>query len=119
MFQAGVWPELNKAEYVKFKAALMRVYRLVAFDAYHDRAAMKESGEWMSDGDAVSAAGQMHPATLLRFLRLMTAIRMARKASWEVWCILYAAKCAVRSWIMAVLADVRWLVASSPLFFGC
>ena len=46
----------------------------------------------------------------------MTAIRMARKATWTIWCLLYAAKGAARSWIMAVRSDIRWLVACSPLF---
>ena len=70
----------------------------------------------MSDEDIVSASGQVHPATLLRFLRLMTATRMARKTSWSIWCLLYAAKGAAQSWIMAVHPDIRWLAACAPLF---
>ena len=59
---------------------------------------------------------QLHPAVLMRYLRLMTAIRLATRASWNCWCILFVARGHTRSWLTSLHNDIRWLVASSPLF---
>ena len=46
----------------------------------------------------------------------MTAIRMACRASWNIWCILYAARDHERSWLKSLHGDIRWLASSSSLF---
>lgn len=107
---------LQKSEYQKCKISLVWAYKLVAHDPCTDVAKQKEEGDWMSDDFIVAVSGHLHPAELLRFLRLMTSIRMAWKASWKMWCILYAAKGANRAWATEVHEDIRWLVSCSPLF---
>ena len=91
LFQSGCWPTLKRTEYQKCKTMLIRAYRLVTFDGYSERPQYTGNTEWLSDDQVVTIACQFHHAVLLRYLRLMIAITMASRASWNVWCILFAA----------------------------
>ena len=64
---------------------------------------------WRS-GDAVClAVGLLHPAVLVRYMRLCIAVRLARRAPRKCWEALFVARFAKRSWREAVLEDLRWL----------
>ena len=117
LFQAGAWPELHIGEYKSCKAALIRTYKLACFDAYGN-GGYTEAGDFdkLSDGEVILRAEQVHPAVLLRVLRLLSSIRMACKASWETWCLLFAAHGSKRSWTKALLADIKWLVEATVTF---
>ena len=66
LFQAGFWPMLAKSEYQRGTTALIRLYKLVCTDPYHDDVAAADVGEeWMSDDNVVASSGQMHPAVIL------------------------------------------------------
>ena len=59
---------------------------------------------------------QLHPAVLLRYMRLTTSIRLANRASWHTWCMIFAGYRAPRSWLSALHRDIRWLAASTKTF---
>lgn len=90
LFQAGAWPELLIGEYKSCNAALIRTYKLACFDAYGN-GGYTEDGEFssLSDSEVILRSEQVHPAVLLRVLRLLASIRMAVKASWNTWCLLF------------------------------
>lgn len=128
VFQCGCWPILTSSEYRTCKTAIVKVYKLVCSDAYMVTDGNSHSCDdalpdniaadthWRSDDEIVDIAQQLHPAVLLRLQRLCTSIRMAVRAPWEVWKVLYAAKDATSSWVNAVHADIRCFAAASSTF---
>ena len=105
-FHAGCWPMLHAAEYQAFKAAIVRLYRML-WVAEDDEDADQQ--HWPSDSDICKRAGLLHPAVLLRYLRVCTAIRLAVRAPRTFWQHMFLARHVKRSWIDAVLCDLRWL----------
>ena len=112
VYNAGTWPILTQSEYVKCKTAIIRVYKMVCRDAY----AEYSSESWLSDEAVVTYAKQTHPAVLLRELRLLTSVRMAVKASWSFWGLLYAGLKGARSWLDSLHHDIRWLCSCTTTF---
>ena len=110
LFQAGCWPELRPTGLQKCKVALIRAYRLVTTDGYAN--GTDDAPNWLSDEETVAIACQMHPVVLLRYLRIMTVIRLASRASWNGWCILFAAKGHTRSWLTSLPSE-SWVWAGS------
>ena len=92
LLNAGGWPELLVGEYKQCKSSLLKVYKLACFDQYGN-GGYEEDGTFssISETEIILRSQQIHPAVLLRVLRLLTSIRLAVKASWSVWCLLFAA----------------------------
>ena len=117
LFNAGAWPELLIGEYKQCKSALLRVYKLACFDAYGN-GGYEDDGSFssVSESEIILRTQQVPPAVLLRVLRLLTSIRLAVKAYWSIWCLLFAAHSSKRSWTRASLEDVKWLAKSTSTF---
>ena len=58
----------------------------------------------------------LHPAVLLKYLRLCTAVRLMVRAPHRFWQLLFAARRAKRSWLAAVLQDIHWLKSAGSIF---
>ena len=112
LFQAGTWPELLVGEYKGCKSALIKTYRLACFDRYGN-GGYSDDGVFcgLADSEVVIRSEQAHPAVLLRVLRLLTSIRMAVKATWNTWCLLFAAHESKRSWTKSLLLSLRTWIA--------
>ena len=104
-------------EHKQCKSALLRSYKLACFDAY-DSGGYEADGSpsTISESEIVLRSQQVHPAVLIRALRLLTSIRLAVKVSWDLWRLLFAAHTSKRSWTRALLADVKWLAKSTSTF---
>ena len=58
----------------------------------------------------------MHPAVLLKYLRLRTAVRLFVKNSQDFWSIAFAGKVHPKSWLGAVERDIVWLARCGSTF---
>ena len=111
-FHAGTWPELSQHEYNKCKKAMIRVYKLACKDAYCELGL----DNFLTDAEIVQRANQTHPAVLLKELRLITSVRLAVKASWDFWKVLFAGMRGTRSWLTSLHHDIRWLRSCTTTF---
>ena len=113
-YHVGTWPTLHHNEYQAFKVAIIRLYKLLMVQ--DERAEEEETKKWDSDEAVCIAVDLPHPAVLVRYFRLCTGIRLAAKAPKEFWVVLYAARAAKRSWLEALMSDLKWLQQHASTF---
>ena len=77
-YHVGCWPVLNKSEYGKFKTAIIRLYKLLLLK--EDTIDPGSVLEWPIDEEACVRVQPQHPAVLVRYLRLCTAVRLMVRA---------------------------------------
>eukprot|EP00973_Karenia_brevis_P000476 68746-Karenia_brevis.AAC.1 len=104
---ACCWPALNASESSAVHSAVMRVYKSI----YTNDAAAP-----VSDEKIISELGVMSPNNLVRFSRLALFTRCSCKLHPPLLKALYAARKHKRSWLQAVLADVRFLSDATKQF---
>ena len=107
MYGAGGWHTLTEAETKTFTSATMHVWRRVTESTYQHR--INQHKLPLSDAEVIREYNLMLPMTMLKLLRLNLFITVAAGSNSTLKAVVFAARSAQKSWLVAVRQDFQWL----------
>ena len=108
LYASGAYSVLASSERQRLHAYVMGVYRTACGERFNSE------DKLISDTQLLQIYELRAPYTTVRFSRLRLSVRLATKASFELLVLLHAARGDPRSWLNALLDDLKWLACCLP-----
>lgn len=100
-YNAGTWPILNKAEAKRFHTAVMSIYKNLDVSSYSNT-------NNISHREIIAQTGLTSLLVALRLQRLHLFVRAVVSGPISVLIMITEASAAKRSWIRAIITDLKW-----------
>eukprot|EP00973_Karenia_brevis_P032880 4540177-Karenia_brevis.AAC.1 len=110
LYNAGTWPDLTVSEHRSFNSGVMKVYRAML--------PVRQSRS-MTDQAVIARLHLLSPMCLLRYFRIVFFVRCVSKPHGPTLVAVYLARNHKRSWVKAVMSDLKFIATFSDNFHAC